>query len=60
MRVYSLKELFNLTRAELFGLHARITAELNALPESSVERQTALANLRNIRRVLARQPSPGW
>ena len=54
MRVYSLTELFCLTRAELFGLHHRIVSALAQLPEASTERQTALINLRNIRRVLVR------
>ncbi len=51
MRVYSLAELFCMTRSELFALHARIVAELSALPES--DRAMALGNLRQIRRVLA-------
>ena len=51
MRAYSLYELFCLTRAELFALHARIAAELAALP--AAERVVGLANLRSIRRVLA-------
>jgi hypothetical protein len=32
MRVWTLNELFFLTRAELFALHYRITAELDQLP----------------------------
>ena len=56
MRAYSVSELFNLTRTELFALHARIVADLMALPEA--ERVVALQNLRNIRRVLA-QIKPG-
>ena len=55
MRVYSLTELFRLTRAELFGLHQRIASAFAQLPVGSAERQTALTNLRNIRRVLARR-----
>lgn len=52
MREYSLNELFCLTRAELFALHARIAAEL---PTLTGERYTtALENLRKVRRVLAR------
>lgn len=51
MRAYSLMELFNLTRAELFSLHAKIVAELPELSGKDVE--TALNNLRSIRRVLA-------
>ncbi|HEX3666798.1 MAG TPA: hypothetical protein VHU23_16355 [Rhizomicrobium sp.] len=55
MRAYSLIELFNLTRAELFTLHAKITAELPWLCESDYH--VALENLRNIRCVLAH---PRW
>jgi len=51
MRDYSLSELFNFTRAELFALHTRITAELPTLCEA--DRETALDNLRKLRRVLA-------
>jgi len=51
MRAYSLSELFNLTRNELFDLHARIVAELPTLPEA--DRNIALGNLRCIRRVLS-------
>ncbi len=51
MRAYSLSELFNLTRAELFALHARIVAEEATLPEG--ERDIASENLRKLRRVLA-------
>ena len=54
MRAYTLTELMNLTRAELFALHRQITGALALLPEGSPERFTALATLRNIRRVLAR------
>jgi hypothetical protein len=51
MRAYSLSELFTLTRAELFGLHAQIVAELPALPAG--ERNTAFDNFRKLRRMLA-------
>lgn len=51
MRAYSLNELFRLTRAELFALHARITAEVPTLCET--DREVALDNLRKLRRVLA-------
>jgi len=53
MRVYSLNELFHLTRRELFELHARIVDELNATPLDHPEREIAFENLRLIRRVLA-------
>ncbi len=51
MRAYALSELFTLTRAELFALHARIADDLPALP--GAERDTAYENLRKLRRVLA-------
>ena len=54
MRAYTLTELMNLTRAELFALHRQITGALALLPDHSPERFTALATLRDIRRVLAR------
>jgi hypothetical protein len=54
MRAYILTELMNLTRNELFALHRKITDALAVLPEGSPERLTALATLRDIRRVLAR------
>ena len=54
MRVWTLNELFRLTRAELFGLHREIVNTLAAMPDNDPERPIALANLQNIRRVLAR------
>ena len=54
MRVWTLFELFRLTRAELFGLYRDIATALAALPDSDPERPIALANLQNIRRALAR------
>ena len=54
MRVWTLIELFRLTRAELFGLYHDIVNALAAMPDSDPERPIALANLQNIRRVLAR------
>ena len=54
MRVWTLNELFRLTRAELFGLHREIVNALAVMPDSDPERPIALANLQNIRRVLAR------
>ena len=54
MRVWTLNELFRLTRAELFGLHREIVNALAAMPDGDPERLIALANLQNIRRVLAR------
>jgi hypothetical protein len=51
MRVYTLTELFCLTRAELFTLHTRIAGELPMLNET--EREIALNNLRKLQRVLA-------
>ncbi len=58
MRTYSLTELFNLTRAELFVLHAMIVAELPGITDAG-QRDLALGNLRLIRRALTgRGPSP--
>ena len=54
MRAYTLIELFRLTRAELFGLYRDIANALAAMPDSDPERPIALANLQNIRNVLAR------
>jgi hypothetical protein len=54
MRVWTLIELFRLTRAELFGLHRDIAKALAAMPDGDPERPIALANLQNIRTVLAR------
>jgi hypothetical protein len=54
MRAYTLIELFQLTRAELFGLYRDIATALAAMPDGDPERPIALANLQNIRRVLAR------
>jgi hypothetical protein len=51
MRTYSRDELFRLTRAELFALHARIVAELATLRDA--DRAVGLGNLRNIRSALA-------
>jgi hypothetical protein len=54
MRTYSLTELMNLTRAELFALHRQIVDAIALLPDGSPERPAALATLRYIRRVIAR------
>lgn len=53
MRVLTIDELMRLTRIELCALLARVTNDLAALPEGSVERANAHVNLRYIRRVLA-------
>ena len=54
MRAWTLFELFRLTRAELFGLYQEIVNALAAMPDNDPERPVALANLLNIRKVLAR------
>ena len=54
MRVWTLFELFRLTRAELLGLYRDIVNALAAMPDGDPERPVALANLQNIRRALAR------
>ena len=46
MRAYTLAELMNFTRAELFALRARIVADLARMPEGSPEHFAALSNLR--------------
>lgn len=59
MRVWTLNELFRLTRAELFELHRAIVTALAAMPDTAPERLVALVNLRNIRFMLARNdPAP--
>ena len=54
MRVWTLFELFRLTRAELLGLYRDIAHALAAMPDGDPERPVALANLQNIRTVMAR------
>ncbi len=54
MRVYTLTELFSMTRAQIFALHDGTVAEMNAMPEGSTDRDNALENIRNIRKVLSR------
>ena len=54
MRIWTLSELFRLTRAELFGLFQEIVNAHAAMPDGDPERPIALANLQNIRRALAR------
>lgn len=55
MRVLTINELMRVTRTELCGLLARITAELPIYREGSPQRTAAFINLRNIRAVLARR-----
>jgi hypothetical protein len=55
MRVLTINELMRLTRTELCGLAARITAELPTFREGSPQRTAACITLRNIRFVLARR-----
>jgi hypothetical protein len=55
MRVLTLNELMRLTRTELCGLAAQITAALTTFREGSPQRTAAYINLRNIRAVLARR-----
>jgi hypothetical protein len=54
MRVYSLTELFCMTRNELFALHAEIVAKLGDHAEGSPQAFAARDLLHRIRRVLAR------
>lgn len=58
MRVYTVAELFCMTRTQLFALHDGTIADLNAMPEGSPDRGNALETLRRIRSVLA-QFRPG-
>ena len=53
MKVWTLNELFRLTRTELFRLHGEIVCEVARTPEGSPEHDIALANLRRIARALA-------
>jgi hypothetical protein len=55
MRALTLTELMRLTRIELCDLAAQIRNLLPNFLEGSSERATAVANLRNIRFVLARR-----
>jgi hypothetical protein len=55
MRVWTLNELFRLTRAELLRLHRDIATALAAMPDTDPERPVALINLRNIRHELSRR-----
>ncbi len=53
MKVWTLNELFRLTRAELFGLHREVVTELvNAAP-GSPDGEIALDNIRRIAKALA-------
>jgi hypothetical protein len=52
MEVLTMTELMRLTRAELCGLESRVRITMPAHPEGSPERNNAVRNLRNIRRVL--------
>jgi hypothetical protein len=56
MHLYTLNELFRLTRHELFALHAQTAALIAALPDDAPEREVGLSTLRLIRSVLA-QPA---
>jgi hypothetical protein len=60
MRVWTLIELYRLTRAELLRLRREIIIRLRELPEDSDERHIALENLQLIRRVLARPQLTPW
>ena len=60
MRVLTINELMRMTRKELCGLAAHISARLSTYREGSPGRAAALINLRNIRWALARRgPAPG-
>ncbi|MDH6258417.1 hypothetical protein [Bradyrhizobium sp. BR13661] len=55
MKVLTISELLRLTRTELCGLTAQITAKLLTFREGSPQRTAAYINLRNIRAILARR-----
>jgi hypothetical protein len=54
MQSYSQNHLVRLTRRQFFALHAEVVTELAALPEGSTDWHIAMANLRLIRRALAK------
>lgn len=59
MWVWTIKELFRLTRSELLRLRFEILTELARLPKDSTEHGVALSSLDNIWRMLARRdPRP--
>ena len=53
MKVWTLNELFRLTRNELFGLHRAILSDIANVPADAPEREVALDNLRRIAKALA-------
>jgi hypothetical protein len=55
MLLLTINELMRLSKIELCDLAARISNLLPNFPEGSFERHNAVANLRNIRFVLARR-----
>ena len=55
MRVLTINELMRMTRKELCGLAAHISARLSTYREGSPGRTAALINLRNVRWALARR-----
>ena len=55
MQVLTLNELMRMTRTELCGLLAKITAALPTFREGSPQRTAAYINIRNIRAALARR-----
>ena len=55
MRMLTITALMRLSKIELADLLARITNALPDFPEGSAERANAQANLRSIRRMLARR-----
>jgi len=59
MRVISVTELSQLSRAQLFSLLTQMQAVLSDLPEGTPEYQFAIGTLNNIKFVLFRkQPRP--
>ena len=58
MRIFSTSELSRYSCATLRALEARMRQAILALPEHAIERDFALENLRNIRRVLISRRTP--
>ncbi len=54
MKVLSIYDLLNLTKAEILEIRRYLTVQLGDLPHGSVEKQEAVETLANIEIVLAR------
>lgn len=54
MKTYSISELFNLPRAQIFALHGGVAVEIASLPANDLSFIAGMEDLRRIRRVLSR------